>query len=140
MYNNILVPYDFGNAFNNVPDQLEALTKNNDQAKITVYHVISETELANYVRYQNKHFEEVTKEKEVDMKPFIKELEDRGLNYEIVFTTGSPTIEILDELEKNHYDMVVMSNKRSRVEIKHVLGHVTHKVAKRSNTPVLIVK
>ncbi|ATF30175.1 universal stress protein [Staphylococcus simulans] len=140
MYNNILVPYDFGNAFNNVPDQLEALTRGNDQAKITVYHVISETELANYVRYQNKHFEEVTKEKEVDMKPFIQILEDKGMNYEIVFTTGSTTIEILDELEKNHYDIVVMSNKRSRIEIKHVLGHVTHKVAKRSNTPVLIVK
>ena len=62
------------------------------------------------------------------------------MNYEIVFTTGSPTIEILDELEKNHYDIVVMSNKRSRIEIKHVLGHVTHKVAKHSNTPVLIVK
>ncbi|MDN6206176.1 MAG: universal stress protein, partial [Staphylococcus simulans] len=134
------VPYDFGNAFNNVPDQLEALTRGNDQAKITVYHVISETELANYVRYQNKHFEEVTKEKEVDMKPFIQILEDKGMNYEIVFTTGSPTIEILDELEKNHYDIVVMSNNRSRIEIKHVLGHVTHKVAKRSNTPVLIVK
>ncbi|MCP6640240.1 universal stress protein, partial [Klebsiella pneumoniae] len=84
--------------------------------------MISETELANYVRYQNKHFEEVTKEKEVDMKPFIQILEDKGMNYEIVFTTGSPTIEILDELEKNHYDIVVMSNKRSRIEIKHVLG------------------
>lgn len=83
MYNNILVPYDFGNAFNNVPDQLEALTRGNDQAKITVYHVISETELANYVRYQNKHFEEVTKEKEVDMKPFIQILEDKGMNYEL---------------------------------------------------------
>ncbi|UXV35396.1 universal stress protein [Staphylococcus sp. IVB6181] len=140
MYDKILVPYDFGNAFNNVPEQLAKLTNNSKDAKITVYHVISENDLANYVRYQNKHFEEVAKEKEADMKPFIQKLEERDLNYEIVFTTGPATREILDELEKNDYDVVVMSNKRSRIEIKHVLGHVTHKVAKRAHVPVLIVK
>lgn len=140
MYKNVLVPFDFGNAFNNIPEQLVKLTNGDDEAEITVFHVISETDLANYVRYQNKHFEEVTKEKEEDMKPFIQKLENLGLHYNIVFTTGTATHEILDELETNDYDVVVMSNKRSRVEIKHVLGHVTHKVAKRSNVPVLIVK
>lgn len=140
MYKNILVPFDFGNAFNNVPEQLQKLTGGSEDAQITVFNVISETDLANYVRYQNKHFEEVTKEKEEDMQPFIKKLEDLNLQYEIVFTVGSATIEILSELEANDYDIVVMSNKRSRVELKHVLGHVTHKVAKRANTPVLIVK
>ncbi|AYU54518.1 universal stress protein [Staphylococcus debuckii] len=140
MYKNILVPFDFGNAFNNVPEQLKKLTNGEEDAKITVFNVISETDLANYVRYQNKHFEEVTKEKEEDMQPFVKKLEELNLPYEIVFTVGSPTTEILTDLESNKYDIVVMSNKRSRVELKHVLGHVTHKVAKRSNTPVLIVK
>ncbi|GEP85783.1 universal stress protein family [Staphylococcus piscifermentans] len=140
MYKNILVPFDFGNAFNNVPEQLKKLTNGAEDAKITIFNVISETDLANYVRYQNKHFEEVTKEKEEDMQPFVKKLEELNLPYEIVFTVGSPTTEILTDLESNKYDIVVMSNKRSRVELKHVLGHVTHKVAKRSNTPVLIVK
>ena len=140
MYKNILVPFDFGNAFNNVPEQLQKLTGGSEDAQITVFNVISETDLANYVRYQNKHFEEVTKEKEEDMQPFIKKLEDLNLQYDIVFTVGSATTEILSELEANDYDIVVISNKRSRVELKHVLGHVTHKVAKRAHTPVLIVK
>ena len=35
---------------------------------------------------------------------------------------------------------VVMGNKRFKMDIKHVLGHVTHKAAKRINTPVMIIK
>ena len=38
------------------------------------------------------------------------------------------------EIEDHDYDVIVMSNKRSKRDIKHVLGHVTHKVAKRKHT------
>ncbi|UEX90377.1 universal stress protein [Staphylococcus ratti] len=140
MYENVLVPYDFGNSFKNVPDQLKKLTEAASTYKIVVFHVISETELANYVRYQGKHFEEVVAEKKEEMRPFLNTLDDYGLNYQLKFTTGSPTHEIVNEIEGYSYDVVVMSNKRAEVDIKHVLGHVTHKIAKRVNVPVLIVK
>ncbi|UXR71511.1 universal stress protein [Staphylococcus sp. IVB6240] len=140
MYNNILVPYDFGNSFNNVPEQLVNLTQGNENSNIVIFNVISETELANYVRYQGKHFEEVVKEKEEELKPFLEKLDELNLSYSVKFTTGAATKEIVVEVEKGDYDLVVMSNKRSEVDIKHVLGHVTHKIAKRVNIPVLIVK
>ncbi|QLK86817.1 universal stress protein [Staphylococcus sp. 17KM0847] len=140
MYDTILVPYDFGNSFNNVPEQLVKLTQGEEKGKIVVFNVISETELANYVRYQGKHFDEVVKEKEEEMRPFLDKLDERQLNYEVKFTTGSATRGIVDEVEAGDYDVVVMSNKRSEMDIKHVLGHVTHKIAKRVNIPVLIVK
>ncbi|HAR6200686.1 TPA: universal stress protein [Staphylococcus pseudintermedius] len=140
MFSNILVPYDFGNSFKNVPEQLKKLTGNNAPYEIVVFNVISETELANYVRYQGKHFEEVVEEKKKEMKPFLKTIEDVGLSYKVKFATGSPTKEIVNEVGNEHYDIVVMSNKRSEMDIKHVLGHVTHKIAKRVNIPVLIVK
>ena len=38
------------------------------------------------------------------------------------------------------FDLVIMSNHRVDLNIKHVLGDVTHKIAKRSSVPVLIVK
>lgn len=140
MYEHVLVLYDFGNSFKNVPEQLKKLTQGASTYKIVIFNVISENELANYVRYQGKHFEDVVQEKKEEMRPFLKTLEDQGLDYQIKFTTGSPTNEIVNEIEGEGYDIVVMSNKRSEVDIKHVLGHVTHKIAKRVNVPVLIIK
>ncbi|RIO75531.1 universal stress protein, partial [Staphylococcus gallinarum] len=132
----VLVPYDFGNSFKNGPEQLKKLTQGASTYKIVIFNVISENELANYVRYKGTHFEDVVHEKEEEMRPFLKTLEDQGLDYQIKFTTGSPTNEIVNEIEGEGYDIVVMSNKRSEVDIKHVLGHVTHKIAKRVNVPV----
>ncbi|ARJ50626.1 universal stress protein [Staphylococcus lutrae] len=140
MYHHILVPYDFGNSFKNVPTQLKKLTGDQGPYDITVFNVISETELANYVRYQGKHFDAVVEEKKEAMQPFLKSIEAEGLTYQVKFTTGAPTKEIVHEVENGEYDVIVMSNKRSEVDIKHVLGHVTHKIAKRVNIPVLIVK
>ncbi|GAB0337906.1 hypothetical protein JPSP52_13500 [Staphylococcus pseudintermedius] len=68
MFSNILVPYDFGNSFKNVPEQLKKLTGNDAPYEIVVFNVISETELANYVRYQGKHFEEVVEEKKKEKR------------------------------------------------------------------------
>ncbi|MGV3276416.1 universal stress protein [Staphylococcus hyicus] len=140
MYENVLVPYDFGNSFKNVPEQLKKLTQGAATYQIVIFNVISETELANYVRYQGKHFEDVVEEKKEEMRPFLNTLDDQGLKYQIKFTTGSPTHEIVNEIAGYDYDIVVMSNKRAEMDIKHVLGHVTHKIAKRVNVPVLIVK
>ncbi|MBI5974474.1 universal stress protein [Staphylococcus canis] len=140
MYQNILVPYDFGNSFKNIPEQLVNLTRANDDYRIVIFNVISEMELANYVRYQGKHFDEVVKEKEEEIKPFLETLDEQSLKYEVKFTTGTATKTIVEEIENHPYDIVVMSNKRSEIDIKHVLGHVTHKIAKRVNIPVMIVK
>ena len=45
-----------------------------------------------------------------------------------------------EKIKNNDYEIVVMSNRRSKMDIKHVLGHVTHKIAKRVNLPVMIIK
>lgn len=139
MYNKILLPYDFGNSFSNVPEQLVKLTEGGEH-EIILYNVITEGELANNIRYQGKHIEDVVEEKEKDLQPFKDQLDEHGLNYRTHFQTGRITQELLKEIKNNDYDVVVMSNKRSKRDIKHVLGHVTHKVAKRVNTPVLIIK
>lgn len=140
MYKNILLPYDFGNSFSNVPEELAKLTSKSKDAKITIFNVIAESEQANNVKYQGKHFEDLTKDKVEDLKPFTEKLDELGLNYNIHFRTGRVVHELLEEIEENDYEVIVMSNRRAKRDIKHVLGHVTHKVAKRVNIPVLIIK
>ncbi len=140
MYKKILLPYDFGNSFSNVPDQLMKLTDGSPDAEITIFNVISETEQADNVKYHGKHFEDICKDKVEDLKPFTDQLDERGLKYRTAFKTGRIIPELLNEVNENDYEIVVMSNKRSKRDIKHVLGHVTHKLAKRVNIPVLIIK
>ncbi|MFD2829977.1 universal stress protein [Corticicoccus populi] len=140
MYKRILLPYDFGNSFEKVPEQLQKLTDNQKDAEVVVFNIITEGELSNYVRYQGKHLEDAVAEKENDLIPFKEKLEEIGINYSTKFKSGNITHELLKEIRENDYDIVVMSNKRSKRDIKHVLGHVTHKIAKRVNTPVLIIK
>ena len=140
MYKKILLPYDFGNSFTNVPAQLVNLTNNNENSIITIFNVISEGEMADNVKYQGKHFDEISEDKVEDLKPFTDQLDELGLNYNIKIKTGRVVNELLKEINENDYEIVVMSNRRSKMDIKHVLGHVTHKVAKRVNTPVMIIK
>lgn len=140
MYKKILLPYDFGNSFTNVPDQLVNLTQNNEDSVITIFNVISENEMADNVKYRGKHFDDISKDKIEDLKPFTDQLDELGLNYNINIQSGRIVNELLKEINENDYDIVVMSNRRSKMDIKHVLGHVTHKVAKRVNTPVMIIK
>ena len=45
MYKKILVAYDFDNTFKNVPQELVRLTSGSQEAEITVFNVISESEL-----------------------------------------------------------------------------------------------
>ena len=120
MYNNILLAYDFDNSFNNVPKELENLTAHNDEARVTIFNVIPESDLQASVRYENKHFESLAEEKG--------------------FSTGNIKNCLLTEIEQENYDIVVMSNKRAKPDIKNVLGNVTHKIANSANIPVLIVK
>ena len=57
MYKNILVPFDFGNSFTNVPDELVKLTRGNEEAKVTVFNVIPENEMADNVKFQGRQEE-----------------------------------------------------------------------------------
>ncbi|WP_092596072.1 universal stress protein [Jeotgalicoccus aerolatus] len=140
MTQNILLPYDFGNSFANVPEQLVKLTDNSSESMITVFNVISENEMADNVKFHGKHFDDIAKERVQDMKPFTDLLDEHNLNYKVYFAAGRILHELQKEIEDHDYDVIVMSNKRSKRDIKHVLGHVTHKVAKRVNIPVMIIK
>src|SRR5699024_4815726 len=136
MYKEILLPYDFGKSFTNVPAQLVNLTNNNENSIITIFNVITEGEMADNVKYQGKRLDKISEDKVEDLNPMNDQQDEIGLNYNIKIKTRRVVKELLKEINENDYEIVVMSNRRSKMDIKHVLGHVTHKVAKRVNTPV----
>lgn len=139
MYKKILLAYDFDNSFNNVPKELENLTNGVENAEVTVFNVIPESELETSVRYDNKHFEDLANEKNEVLSPFIQQLEALDLTVTVKFSAGYVKQAILTEVKENAYDIIVMSNTREKSDIKNILGNVTHKIASNVDIPVLIV-
>lgn len=62
------------------------------------------------------------------------------IKYELVFLHGEPGPTIVDYANKNHFDIVVIGSRGLNIFQEMVLGSVSHKVAKRANCPVMIVK
>src|SRR5690625_5414294 len=88
MYKKILLPYDFGNSFENVPGQLAKMTENSEGAIITIFNVITENEMSSDVKFNGKRFNQIKEDKIKEMKPFTDELEKRDLEYEVRFEVG----------------------------------------------------
>ena len=69
-----------------------------------------------------------------------KVLEDYGIDYDQIIVRGNAKEELLKHANSGKYEIVVLSNRKAEDKKKFVLGSVSHKVAKRATTPVLIVK
>lgn len=143
MYNNILLPYSFDNDFSNIPDQLKKIV--NEKTNITIYHVVTENELADNVKFHDKHKTDIIKDKEKEVSPFLRKLDERNINYKFEVAFGHIKETILKKIKygdinTGSFDLIIMSNHRNDLNIKYILGDITHKIAKRSPIPVLIIK
>jgi nucleotide-binding universal stress UspA family protein len=69
-----------------------------------------------------------------------KKAKEAGATYDVKILHGEPGPTIVDYTNKNNFDIVVIGSRGLNVLQEFVLGSVSHKVAKRANCPVLIVK
>ena len=70
MYKNILLPYSFENDFDNIPENLAKLV--GEDSTVVVHNVMTENDLLASVRYENKHKEDIIKEKKKNFLHFLK--------------------------------------------------------------------
>ena len=115
---------------------IAACSKN---SKIEIIYVIDPDKVKSDVLYNwntadlgNKH------------KQRLKEVETMaqtsGITYEIKILHGEPGPVIVEYVNKNNFEIVVIGSRGLNGLQEFVLGSVSHKVAKRVNCPVLIVK
>lgn len=69
-----------------------------------------------------------------------EQLTKKQVNYEVNILHGDPGPIIVEHANKGNFDMVIIGSRGLNSLQKMVLGSVSHKVAKRVNSPVLIVK
>ncbi|MBR7798082.1 universal stress protein [Agaribacter marinus] len=83
---------------------------------------------------------EIEKKREEKLKPILDMLDKSGMDYNTNVLHGDPGPEIVEFANEKSYDCVVIGSRGLNDLQSFILGSVSHKVAKRVNCPVLIVK
>lgn len=68
------------------------------------------------------------------------EIKNNNINYSVRILHGEPGPSIIDYANEGNSDLLVIGSRGLNAFQEMVLGSVSHKVVKRANCPVLIVK
>jgi|GEM_PF-5109664 len=89
----------------------------------------------------NRSSEALTLQRQERMERVLQVAKEAGVPYKINFLRGEePGPTIVEYANKNNFDVIVIGSRGLNALQEFVLGSVSHKVAKRANCPVLIVK
>lgn len=139
MYKKLLVAADGSeHSFRAAVQALELAKLIPDSAVEVVYVVDSETSKRDAIHHVDAmEIEQKRKEKTIEIE---KKAKDAGVAYEMKVLRGEPGPTIVKYANENEFDLVVIGSRGLNALQEMVLGSVSHKVAKRVQCPVLIVK
>lgn len=103
-----------------------------------VYVVDSSTAKEDVLHATNKF--EIEKKRKKKLKPIKELVEKTGLDFCTNVLHGEPGREIVEFANEREVDCVVIGSRGLNNVQSFILGSVSHKVAKRTECPVLIVK
>ncbi|MCY8531836.1 universal stress protein [Bacillus vallismortis] len=83
---------------------------------------------------------ELEMERRKKLEPILEKFEQAGVQHDVIMKHGEPGPAIVAYANENQFDMLIVGSRGLNTLQEMVLGSVSHKVAKRVNCPVLIVK
>ncbi|OIJ22194.1 universal stress protein [Anaerobacillus alkalidiazotrophicus] len=137
MFNKILLASDGSEYAIRATEKAMEVAKCNNEAVIHIVYVADDSKgdvLQNWntAGAQNKRKEKI--------KPSVEKVESANIKYEVKYLHGEPGPAIVKHANENDFDLVVVGSRgRNRLQ-ELVLGSVSHKVAKRANCAVMIIK
>jgi nucleotide-binding universal stress UspA family protein len=139
MYKKILLATDGSEHSKRAAENAINIAKCSPNSKIEVVYVIDHDKVKSDVlkNWNSADIGDTRKDRMRDVERIAKESD---VNYEIKILHGEPGPAIVDYANKNHFEIVIIGSRGLNVLQEFVLGSVSHKVAKRANCPVLIVK
>jgi nucleotide-binding universal stress UspA family protein len=116
-----------------------ALTSPNVEATIEVVYVIDgDASKSDVLRTGNPDLIALSRREK--LQPIEQLFKEANVPYEIKMLRGEPGPTIVEYANKNDFDIVVIGSRGLNSLQEMVLGSVSHKVAKRVQCPVLLVK
>ncbi|WP_368504699.1 universal stress protein [Alkalihalophilus sp. As8PL] len=109
------------------------------EAQIDVLYVVDgSTSKKDVIQHTDKYV--IEKRRKERLKPIEERLNQAGITYKTHTLHGEPGPTIVDFANKGDYEYVVLGSRGLNNLQTMVLGSVSHKVAKRVDKPVMIVK
>ena len=139
MYKKILLAADGSENAKKASEHAIGLAASGEHAKLEIVYVIDGDKAKSDV-LSNWNTADLGNKRKDRVSEIEKQAQESGINYEIKILHGEPGPAIVDYANKNQFDLVVIGSRGLNALQELVLGSVSHKVAKRANCPVLIVK
>lgn len=138
MYKSILLAADGSEHSFRAAEQALKLA-NHSAGKVVIVYVVSEDTSKSEV-LQSWNSAGVADKRKEKISKIEEEAKKKGINYEYKILRGEPGPAVVKYANENNMDIVVIGSRGLNTLQEMVLGSVSHKVAKRVNCPVMIVK
>jgi nucleotide-binding universal stress UspA family protein len=139
MYKKILLATDGSEHSKRAAENAVHLAKCSPGSKIEIVYVADPDKVKSDV-LRNWNSADIGDRHKERVKTVENMAQDSGVDYEIKVLHGEPGPAIVEHANKNGFEIVVIGSRGLNALQEMVLGSVSHKVAKRANCPVLIVK
>ncbi|MGM0875905.1 MAG: universal stress protein [Bacillota bacterium] len=139
MYKKILLATDGSEHSKRAAENAIHIAKCSSDSTIEVIYVVDADRAKSDV-LSNWNSADLNDSRKERMKDVEGKAKEAGVTYEIKVLHGEPGPTIVEYINNNAIDIVIIGSRGLNVLQEFVLGSVSHKVAKRANCPVLIVK
>ncbi|WP_209124148.1 universal stress protein [Alkalihalobacillus sp. BA299] len=139
MYRKILLAYDGSEHSRRAGDNAVHIAKCSSESKLEIVYVVDANKAKNDILSNWNSLSIEEKRKEL-LTGITKKATDEGVEYSIKIMQGEAGPSIIKYANENNFDLVIIGSRGLDGIQEFVLGSVSHKVAKRANCPVLIVK
>ncbi|MBU3158393.1 universal stress protein [Clostridium frigoris] len=139
MYNNILLAVDGSENSLRATQEAINIASLVNECIIEVVVVVDFSQSKNDVLHAHGK-EELELSRRRKLSSIEEKLKLSNVSYKIKILRGDPGETIVDYTNKGPFDLVIIGSRGLNILQEMVLGGVSHKVAKRVQCPVLIVK
>ncbi|MFX3673115.1 MAG: universal stress protein [Paenisporosarcina sp.] len=139
MYEKILLAVDGSLHSIRASEEAIKVSSMSSRCQVTVIMVADYTKSKNDVLHSGSSVELDMKRRKKIM-PVEELLRKHNINYRVEILHGVPGPTIVEYANKHNVELLIMGSRGLNSLQEMVLGSVSHKVVKRANCPVLIVK
>lgn len=139
MYAHILLAVDGSEHSVRATNEAIKMARLNEESKIEVIFVADFSKVKDDILHaEGKEALEVARRKK--LSAVEDKLEEANVSYYVTILKGDPGPVIVDHANKQNVDLTIIGSRGLNSLQEMVLGSVSHKIAKRVQSPVMIVK
>ncbi len=137
MYKNILLAADGSdNSFRAAQETIKLLS---EDSEVTILNVLDASKSKDEVLHSAPS-ESIGRKRKEKLSKIEALYRENNVTYDVQFAQGIPNETVVKHANNGTYDIVVLGSRGLNTLQEMMLGSVSHKVTKRSDIPVLIVK